>query len=361
MPFRRRSGLRVSELAETSLACAPACMDPPPIGNHREMAHEVDTDRTVLVALLANVAIAVVKFVGFVLTGAVSLLAEGIHSVADTADQGLLFFGRHRARQRPTKSHPFGYGRERYFWAFVVAMVLFTGGGLFALLEAWEKLRSPHELTSIGWGVCILLLAAVFEALSLRTAVRRARALKGDESWYSFIHASKQAELPVVLLEDSAALAGLACAFAGLVLSWATGNSRFDALGSLGIGVLLVAVALTLATEMKSLLIGESAGDDDVNGARRALLADARLLKIIDLRTEQLGPDEVMIGAKIVVRDGIDSRALSSVLDEMECAIREEVPTARRVYLEPSVSTERAAPEGREQARGGGPDADDQP
>ena len=312
------------------------------------MASESDGTRPILVALLANLAIALVKFVGFAVTGAVSLLAEGIHSVADTADQGLLFFGRHQAQRRPTERHPFGYGRERYFWAFVVAIVLFIGGGLFALLEAWEKLRNPHELTSVGWAVAILVVAALFESLSLRTAVRRARAEKGDRGWFNFIHASKDAELPVVLLEDSAALAGLAFALTGVVLSWTTGNSRFDALGSLGIGVLLVVVAVTLASEMKSLLIGESAADADVAGVRRALLADPRLLGIVDLRTQQLGPDEIMVGAKVAIRDGIAGRDLSSVLNEMERAIQEQVPAARRVYLEPSVRSGRSNTDGSE-------------
>jgi cation diffusion facilitator family transporter len=290
-----------------------------------------------MAALLANLVIAIVKFGGFVVTGAVSLLAESIHSVADTADQGLLFFGRHQARRRPTEHHPFGHGRERYFWAFVVAMVLFTGGGLFALFEAWEKLRTPHDLTSAGWAVGILVIAALFESLSLRTAVRRARATKGDRGWLAFVRDSKEAELPVVLLEDSAALAGLAFALAGVTLSWTTGNSRFDALGSVGIGVLLVIVALTLASEMKSLLIGESAADEDVDGVRRALLADPRLVGIVDLRTQQLGPDEIMIGAKVALADGIPVHDLASVLDQMERSIQEQVPAARRVYLEPSL------------------------
>lgn len=299
--------------------------------------HDADSSqRAILAAFLANVSIAVTKFVGFAITGAVSLLAEAIHSVADTADQGLLLFGRHRGRHQPTRAHPLGYGRERYVWAFVVAIVLFAAGGLFALLEAEEKLRHPHELTSVVWAIAILAIAAVFEGRSLRTAVRRARHTKGDESWYSFIRASKDAELPVVLLEDSAALVGLGCALVAVVLSALTGEARFDALGSLGIGILLVSVALTLASEMKSLLVGEAAADEDISKVRRTLLADPRLERIIDLRTEQLGPEEILIVAEVVIRPGIDSGELPAVLHDLQRAVRAEVPEACRIYLEPA-------------------------
>jgi cation diffusion facilitator family transporter len=291
--------------------------------------------QAIVVAFLANVSIAVTKFLGFAVTGAVSLLAEAIHSLADTADQLLLLLGRHRGRHEPTKSHPLGYGRERYVWAFVVAIVLFTGGGLFALLQAEEKLRHPHELRSVAVAIAILVVSAGFEALSLRTAIRRARSAKGDESWYSFIRVTKQAELPVVLLEDSAALIGLGFALVAVVLTAVTGEARFDALGSLGIGILLVAVALTLASEMKSLLVGEAAADEDVAKVRRTLLADARLERIIDLRTEQLGPEEVLVVAEVAIRPGIDSAELPAVLDDLRRAVRSEVPQACHVYLEP--------------------------
>ena len=219
-----------------------------------------DGSRTAIIAaFFANLGIAVAKFVGFFFTGAASMLAEAVHSVADTSNQGLLLLGERKARRRPTPEHPFGFGTERYFWAFVVALVIFTLGSLFALFEGEEKLRNPHELESAGWAVAILLLAIVFESFSLRTAVRESRHVKGDESWWAFIRRAKVPELPVVLLEDTGALIGLTFALLGVGLAEITGNARFDAAGSIAIGVLLGVIAMILVVEMKSLLIGEAA------------------------------------------------------------------------------------------------------
>ncbi len=297
-----------------------------------------DHQEAVLAALVANLAIAVAKFVGFAFTGAASLLAEAIHSVADTANQGLLVLGTRRARRRPDERHPFGYARERYFWAFVVAMVLFTGGGLFALYEAEEKLRHPHELSSLGWAVGILVVAIVFEALSLRTAVRHARALKGRGSWMAFIRHSKEAELPVVLLEDTGALIGLGFALAGVTLAAVTGNSRFDALGSLGIGILLVVIALTLAVEMKSLLIGEAAARRDVARLRAVFTADARVRRLVSLETQQLGPDDLFVGAHVVLDTALSGEEAARTIDEIVGAVHTAVPAARLVFVEPDVA-----------------------
>ncbi len=286
-------------------------------------------------AFLANVGIAVIKFVGFLVTGAVSLLAECVHSVADTADQSLLFWGARVGRRESSSTHPFGHGRERYVWAFVVAVVLFTGGGLFALVQAEEKLRHPHELGSVTWAIGILVAAMMFEGLSLRKAVKRARPAKGNSSWLGFIRRSKEAELPVVLLEDGGAVVGLSFALLGVTLSEVFGEPRFDALGSLGIGVLLVVVAWTLASEMKSLLVGESASHKDIAAARHALERDDRIRRIIELRTEQLGPDEVLIGAKLEVVEGLAGADMACTLRDVERAIRRDVPSARIMYLQP--------------------------
>ena len=245
--------------------------------------------KAIVAAFLANLGIAIAKLVGFVVTGAASLLAEAIHSLADTANQGLLFLGERKSRREPDSTHPFGYGRERYFWAFVVALVLFSGGGLFALFEAVEKLRHPHELESLSWAVGILLVALVLEALSLRTAIRESRHAKGNDSWREFVLRSKNAELPVVLLEDSGALIGLTFALAGVTLAAATGNARFDALGSLGIGLLLVVIAWTLATKMKSFLIGEAGDPGEVAEVRSAIEGHGDVRRLARLRTLQLG------------------------------------------------------------------------
>ncbi len=311
----------------------------------RTGGHENEHRGAVLAALAANLAIAIVKFLGFVFTGAASLLAEAIHSVADTANQGLLLFGARRAQREPSAEHPFGYGKERYFWAFVVSMVLFTGGGLFALFEGEEKLRNPHELESLGVAITILLIAVVFEGLSLRTAVRHANAIRADQSWFAFIRHSKEAELPVVLLEDTGALIGLAFALVGVSAAAITGDPRFDALGSVGIGLLLVMIALTLAVEMKSLLIGESASRDDVAAVRSAVESHPTVRRITSMQTQQLGPNELFVGVKLVLDPALAGDALARGLDEIEADIRAAVPDAQMVYLEPEVESDAARPD----------------
>jgi cation diffusion facilitator family transporter len=291
--------------------------------------------RAVFAALAANLGIAIAKFVGFAITGAASLLAEAIHSVADTTNQGLLLLGDRRARREPSESHPFGYARERYFWAFVVSVVLFAGGGLFALFEAFEKLRNPHEPTSLAIAVVILAVAFVFEAFSLRTAYREARLVKEQSTWVGFIRHSKSAELPVVLLEDTGALIGLAIALVGVILSAVTGEPRFDALGSAGIGILLVVIALVLASEMRSLLIGEAASPRDVDAVRRVIEGDRRVVRVIDVRTQQLGPQEVLVGVELELEPDLSGVELTDALEDIETHIRAVVPSAQQVYLEP--------------------------
>ena len=298
--------------------------------------------RAVIAALLANFGIAIAKFVGFALTGAASMLAEAIHSVADTSNQGLLLLGDRRAKRAPTESHPFGYARERYFWAFVVSVVLFTAGGLFALYEGIEKLRHPHEPEDLLVAVTILVVALVFEAFSLRTAVREARQVKAQASWVGFIRHSKSAELPVVLLEDVGALIGLVIALFGVVLAKVTDEPRFDAMGSVGIGILLVVIALVLASEMRSLLIGESATPGDVATVRRVIESDARVVHVRDIRTQQLGPQEMLVGVELELDPALSGVQLSDALGEIEQAIRAAVPAAQLVYLEPHTADDPA-------------------
>jgi cation diffusion facilitator family transporter len=303
----------------------------------------MEESRTAIIAaFLANLGIALAKLAGFAITGAASLAAEAVHSLADTANQGLLFLGGVRARREPDSTHPFGYGRERYFWALVVALLLFTAGGLFALFEAEEKLRHPHDLESLGVAVGILVVSIVLESLSLRTAVRESRAVKGDQSWSGFVLRSKHAELPVVLLEDSGALIGLAFALAGVTLASVTGNPRFDALGSLGIGILLVVIALTLATKMKSLLIGEAGSPDQVAAVRQIIEGHAATKRLIRLRTLQLSPEELMVIAEVEFDPALDGQQVAEAIDAVGEAVRERVPEAKVVHLEPEVSREQA-------------------
>jgi cation diffusion facilitator family transporter len=293
--------------------------------------------RAIAAAFLANLGIALAKLVGFLVTGAASLLAEAIHSAADTVNEGLLFLGDVRSRRAPDEAHPFGFGRERYFWPFIVALVLFAGGGLFALVEAVEKLISPHDLESLPWAVGILVVALALEAWSLRTAVHESRAVKGDESWRGFVLHSKRAELTVVLLEDTGALIGLGFALAGVALAAATGNSRFDALGSLGIGVLLVVIAGTLAVKMKSLLIGEGADRAQVAAIRRVVEGAEHVRRLARLRTLQLSPDELLVAADVEMEATLPAAEVARTIDEIEAAIRAQVPEATVVYIEPDL------------------------
>ena len=293
--------------------------------------------KAIVAAFFANLGIAVAKFVGFFFTGAASMLAEAVHSVADSTNQGLLLLGGSRAKRPATPEHPFGYGRERYFWAFVVALVIFSLGSLFALFEGEEKLRHPHELESAGWAVAILAVAIVFEGLSLRTAVRESRPAKGDRSWWTFIRRSKSPELPVVLLEDTGALLGLMFALVGVGLAELTGNPRFDAAGSIAIGVLLGAIAIVLVVEMKSLLIGESASPAVVDRICGALTSDTRIERVVHMRTEHIGPDELLVAVKILVDGDRSLGEVADLIDEAEARVRAAVPVAKVIYVEPDI------------------------
>jgi cation diffusion facilitator family transporter len=294
--------------------------------------------RAIFAALTANLGIAIAKFVGFLITGAASLLAEAVHSVADTSNQALLLLGGHRARRSATEEHPFGYGRERFFWAFVVALVLFSMGGLFAIYEGIEKLRHPHEVESLVVAVVILLVAIALETFSLITAVREANHVRGGQSWWTFIRRSKNPELPVVLLEDTGAEIGLLLALVGVVMAHVTEEPRWDAAGSLGIGILLVVIALVLATEMKSLLIGESASPGDQEAIRHAIEDSPEVRRLIHMRTEHLGPDELLVAAKAEFDGGLSFADLARAVDDTEARLRQAVPSARVVYIEPDVA-----------------------
>ena len=296
-----------------------------------------ESSKAIVAAMLANLGIAIAKFFGFIFTGSSSMLAEGVHSVADTGNQVLLLLGRKRATHVATPEHPFGFGRERYFWAFVVSIVLFTAGAAFALYEGIEKLLHPHELESAAWAIGILLVAFALEGFSLRTAVHEAKPFKGDRSWFRYIRRSKQPELPVVLLEDTAALLGLVIAIVAVTLSAVTGNGRWDGVGTTAIGLLLGVVAIILAVEMKSLLIGESASPEDTARISAAIVGAPTVRHLIDLRTEHIGPDSILVAAKIEFDDALTMGQLADAVNDIEADVREVVPFARRIFLEPDV------------------------
>jgi cation diffusion facilitator family transporter len=285
-------------------------------------------------ALAANIGIALAKFVAFAFTGSASMLAEAIHSTADTSNQALLLLGLKRSQREPTAAHPFGFGRERYFWSFVVAVVLFTIGGVASLLEGFEKFRAPHEISSAPWAFGVLGVAIVLESLSLRVAAREAnRSRKG--SWWSYIRDTKEPEVAVLILEDTGALVGLLVALAGIVASTVFHEARYDAVGSLAIGVLLCAIAITLAIELWSLLIGESATPEDIAAIEGAIAEAPELADLIYARTLHIGPDSIVVGAKVRLRSELTFDEVVNVINAMESRIRERVPAARFVYIEP--------------------------
>ncbi|MDR2374385.1 MAG: cation diffusion facilitator family transporter [Bifidobacteriaceae bacterium] len=293
--------------------------------------------KAIIAALSANLGIAVTKFVAFSLSGSSSMLAEAVHSVADSGNQVLLLWGGKEARRRPDAKHPFGYGRGRYFWSFIVALVLFSLGGLFALYEAYEKYRHPEGIESWPWvPVAVVVVAIVMESFSLRTAVREARPVKGKQGWFRFVRNSKSPELPVVLLEDTAALLGLIFAGLGVGLTLVTGDGRWDSAGSAAIGVLLVTVAAVLAVEMKSLLLGESPAPEHLRAIEEALVGEG-VAGVIHLRVMHLGPEELLVAAKIEAEPGLSLADLAAAIDAAEARSRAAVPLAQTIYLEPDL------------------------
>jgi cation diffusion facilitator family transporter len=303
-------------------------------GAHAGGAHGTGA---VLAALLANLGIAAAKFVGWLLTGSSSMLAEGFHSVADSGNQVMLLLGGRRARRGPTAQHPFGHGAARFFAAFLVAVVLFTLGSLFSLYEGYQKLRHPHELESPLVALAILAVALVLEGLSLRTAVREANPLRGDQSWWSFIRTTKQPELAVVILEDTAAELGLSFAFVGVGVAALTGDPLYDALGTLAIGALLAVVAVVLGMEMYSLLVGEAASPQEQTAIRQALASIPGIDRLLQLRTMYLSPDELLVAAKVEIAPALSASQAAQVIDQAEARLRDAVPSARVVYLEPDL------------------------
>ncbi|MET0161141.1 MAG: cation diffusion facilitator family transporter [Microbacteriaceae bacterium] len=293
--------------------------------------------KAIIAALVANLGIAVTKFAAWLFSGSASMLAEGVHSLADSGNQLLLLLGGKRARKAADAEHPFGYGRARYLYAFIVSIILFTVGGMFSVYEGVDKLQNPHELENVWLPIVVLLIAIALEGNSLRTAVKESKPLKGDRSWFQFIRTAKAPELPVVLLEDAAALTGLVLALSGVGLSVITGDAVFDALGTIAIGLLLIAVAVLLGIETASLLIGEGAGPADVARIRTAILAGDEAKSIIHMKTLHLGPDELMVGAKIAMSPSKRLSQISADVNAIEARIREAVPLATVVYIEPDV------------------------
>ncbi|AQW51260.1 cation diffusion facilitator family transporter [Streptomyces hygroscopicus] len=293
--------------------------------------------KAIVAALGANLAIAAAKFVAFAFSGSSSMLAEGVHSLADSGNQGLLLLGGKKAKREATPEHPFGYGRERYIYGFLVSIVLFTIGGVFALYEGYEKIKHPHEVEHWYWPVGVLIFAIIAEGFSFRTAIKESNEIRGKLSWSQFVRRAKAPELPVVLLEDFGALVGLVLALGGVGLALLTGDGVWDGIGTLCIGVLLVLIALVLAAETKSLLLGEAADVTEVAKIREAVVDGETVTGLIHMRTLHLGPEELLVAAKIAVQHDDTAVEVARAIDAAEARIREAVPIARVIYLEPDI------------------------
>jgi cation diffusion facilitator family transporter len=292
--------------------------------------------KAIIAALVANAGIAVAKFAGFLVTGSSSMLAESVHSLADTSNQGLLLLGQRTSQRVATKNHPFGFGRDRYFYSFVVALMLFSLGSVFALYEGIHKLESTEELSSPLVAVIILVIAIGLETYSFKTAISESKLIKGDATWWQFIRQSKVPELPVVLLEDAGALFGLVLALLGVGLSTVTGDPVWDAVGTISIGVLLGIIAIILIIEMKSLLIGEGASPAELDTIIDEL-AKGKVERVIHIRTQYIGPDELLVAAKIALNPGLTVAETAEAINDAELRVRNKVPAARLIYLEPDL------------------------
>ena len=304
-----------------------------------ETAHRPEPHGTkaILAALVANLGIAIAKFIGFLLTRSSSMLAESVHSLADTTNQGLLLLGGKQARKAETERHQFGFGMARYFWSFVVALVLFSLGSLFALYEGLEKLAHPHELESPAIAIVILVIAIVLEGFSFRTAIAESKPLKGQQGWWSFIRNAKVPELPVLLLEDSGALLGLVIALAGVVLTMITGNADFDAYSTLAISVLLGAIAIILIIEMRSLLLGEAGSPTTIATIESTIAGSPAVKRFIHARTMHIGPDELLIATKVEFDERLNFLDVANAINDIEDRLRSAVPVAGVIYVEPAI------------------------
>lgn len=306
----------------------------------RKSGGDEGSGRATAAALAANLGVAAAKFIAFAFTGSSAMLAEAGHSIADSSNQVLMFVGRRQSRSAPSGHHPFGFGGARYMSAFVVSIVLFVAGGLFGIYEGYQKITNPHPLETWYWAVGVLVVAFTLEAFSLRTAVRASRPHRGRRSWPAFVRRVRIPELPVVLLEDTAALIGLTFALAGVVASTITGDPVYDGIGSMAIGVLLVVVAAVLAAETGSMVLGEAATDEDLKKIRNALLADGPIEDVLELRTMHLGPDDLLVVGKVGVAE-TDASRLAGVLEDAERRVKDALPTVRAIYVQPAATGRR--------------------
>lgn len=300
------------------------------------MAGKADSVRTILFALGANLAIAVAKSVAAYFTGSSAMLAEAIHSYADSGNQGLLLWGMKQAKRPPTPDYPLGWGKAVFFWSFVVALVLFSLGGVFSLYEGWHKLHSLEPLSYPWVAVGILVFGLAAEAVSLRACLHEVNKVRNGRTYWRWFRESRQSELVVILGEDVAALLGLALALLAVLLSIASGNAMWDALGSMAIGVVLIVVAAGIGVEIKGLLIGQSADPETEQRLREFLQASAEVEKVYKVITMQLGMT-LMVAVKAKMH-GASAAELVAAINRAEAALRAEFPEVQWLFFEPDLS-----------------------
>jgi cation diffusion facilitator family transporter len=292
--------------------------------------------KSILFALLANLGIAITKTFAAVFTGSGAMLAESIHSYADCANQGLLFLGLKASKKAPTSEHPLGYGKAIFFWSFIVALILFSMGGLFSIYEGIHKLSSHEGLTSPIIAIVVLSVSILLEAASLWGCITQINKVKHGQSLWKWFQNSRQSELVVVLGEDVAALLGLAFALIAVILSMITGNPLFDAIGSIGIGILLIVISIFLAVKIKGLLIGQSSDPEVRNEITTFLESQPEITKVLNLITLQLGA-QIMVAVKVKMAkvDTIDQ--LIGNINRCEVALKKQNSSIQWVFFEPDM------------------------
>ncbi len=292
--------------------------------------------RAVLAALVGNFGVAISKFIAWSLTGSSAMLAETLHSVADTGNQVFLLLGLKLGRKAPDEAHPFGYGRERYFWAFVVALSIFSVGGLFSVVEGIRKINHPHPIENALASYVALGIAALLEGYVLRIAYREFKHWrdKNPGPFWNSLRTSKSPTILVVLFEDSAALLGILVAAAGITLTLLTDNSVYDGIASLVIGLILFGAAAFIGWRTRGLLIGEAATDADRERIRQAVTSVPEVAALIECLTLHLGPEDILVNLNVNFVDGLTTDDLERAVDEIEKRIRKAVPTARRIFIE---------------------------
>ncbi|HNT40691.1 MAG TPA: cation diffusion facilitator family transporter [Tenuifilaceae bacterium] len=300
------------------------------------MSHQNESVKSILLALLANLGIAITKTIAAVVTKSGAMMAESIHSFADCANQGLLFWGLKASRKKPNPEHPLGYGKEIYFWSFIVALILFSMGGLFSVYEGIHKVSAHEGLRNTNVAIIVLVVSMVLESISLYGCLKQIRKVRHGESLWKWYKTSRQSELVVVLSEDIAALLGLTLALVAVILSIATGNPIYDAAGSIGIGILLVIVSCFLAVKVKGLLIGQSVDDETSNKIRKIIESRPEVEKIFNLITIQLGP-QVMVAVKAKMKTTDNINQLISNINACEEALTQEISTIQWVFFEPDL------------------------